>query len=389
MKYHLDWGRQLEINNNQSSKNEKESSYDKKEFSLEVDSPQKVVIAEHLKRSPEELLKSLQPAFKAIGEMQERIQEVIQPIVSLQEGLQKTIRPLYGMIDDVRKRIITTMESIDFKKIHDAAMILEENTIRFKAIMLEIGFPPYDSIPLSHIAYFVRIYDESGTEYTKRFISRYMSLVVYRKEDIRYMQKKWQKAHWLEKRIKVLNSALEGHIHGYYDLTIPTLLAQIEGMLVEGILLLDEPDGRIGYKVQGNFLAQVILGDADTFSFDEEIEKFYTTIILAEFERGKEVKSELSRHAILHGEDVKYGTKLNSLKAILIFDYLFNKLDELYYDIENSKQEIRKRLKRTKKSHTRSNGNNTGKGHIENEKRYSKDKDDLKRNNSTELNSDQ
>jgi hypothetical protein len=380
---------------NQFSKNEKDSSKkefskslnqdmsnDKKEVALKESSPQKRVLAEQLKRNPEELIKSLQPTFQAIGEMQERMHEVIQPIISFQEGMQKTLQPLSRMIGDVRQRIITTLESIDFKKIHDAAKILEKNTIRFKAIMLEIGFPPHDSIPLSHISYFVRIYDEIGIDYAKRLISRYMTLVLYREEELRTMQKKWQRADWLEKRIKVLNSALDGHIQGYYDLTIPTLLAQIEGMLVEGILSLDEPVGKIGYKVQENFLAQVILGDTNTFSFDEEIEKIYTTIILAEFERGKEVESELSRHAILHGEDVKYGTKLNSLKAILIFDYLFNKLNELYYDIEKSKQEIRKRRRRTKKGHNRRYANNAGKGRMRNKK--SNNKDNMKRNNGRE-----
>jgi len=34
------------------------------------------------------------------------------------------------------------------------------------------------------------------------------------------------------------------------------------------------------------------------------------------------LKSEISRHAILHGADVKYGTASNSLKTILCFDFL-------------------------------------------------------------------
>ncbi|RHW38174.1 hypothetical protein D1B31_15505 [Neobacillus notoginsengisoli] len=354
--------------NNQDMKNHNNEIIHKGEISEEV------IVAEQLKRYHQQLQTALQPAFQAVAKMQGRMQDVAQSINLISEGMQKTLQPLYRRIGDVRQSIIKVLESIDFKKIHEAAKALEENTIRFKAIMIELGLPPHDSIPTYHISYIVRFYDEKGIDYTKRLISRYMSLMLYDKKALWNMQKAWQKAKWLENRIKILDSVIEGHLKGYYDLTIPTLLAQIEGILVEGILTLDETDDKIGYRIQKNFLAQVILGDTNTFSFDIAIERIYTTIILAEFERGKEVNSELSRHAILHGEDVKYGTKMNSLKAILIFDYLFNKLDELYHDIEKSKQEIRKRRRGMKKSHNSRYGNKTSNGRIRNLKHKSKDK---------------
>jgi len=39
-------------------------------------------------------------------------------------------------------------------------------------------------------------------------------------------------------------------------------------------------------------------------------------------ERGWPAWNELNRHQVLHGESVDYGTRLNSLKAISLLNYL-------------------------------------------------------------------
>jgi len=71
--------------------------------------------------------------------------------------------------------------------------------------------------------------------------------------------------------------------------------------------------------------AKKLLNDTDNYSFDEAIQKYYLDIILAGFEHGTVPKSFLSRHAILHGGDTNYGNITNSLKSILLFDYLQDK----------------------------------------------------------------
>ncbi len=302
----------------------------------------------------EHFQKQIRKSMESFTFVQERIHKTLQSLsIGLNEGISRAVCITNG----IRQRIESVFNSVEFREqlrqIQEGAKRLKEITPRFKAIMLEIGFPPHSSILMFHINDIVQIYDNRGVEYTKRLIERYMTLFVYREEEIRGMQETWQKAKWLEKRIEVINCVIDGHLKGYYQLTVPTLLAQIEGILVDGILTLDEikPNDKIGYGKQKNFLTQVILGETGVLSFDEQIEEFYTTIILANFERGKEINSDLSRHAILHGEDTNYGTKLNSLKTILIFNYFFEKLDELYKDIEKSKYEIQQRRKRKSKGY--------------------------------------
>ena len=44
--------------------------------------------------------------------------------------------------------------------------------------------------------------------------------------------------------------------------------------------------------------------------------------VFVKFQWGDPLSSSLSRHAILHGGDTDYATALNSVKALLLFDFV-------------------------------------------------------------------
>lgn len=300
---------------------------------------------------PDELVESL----KQIAAVRERAVQAILPAIQaispVAQALSKQILAMssfFESIGAIGQRIQETLDSFDFKErlisLREWAKEAEETTLSFKTIVVELGFPPHNFMPMYSRQRVIQLYEEKGIEYTKRFLERYMCMFVYDKETLIEMCNSWQRAEWLEKRSSIINTVIEGHLNGYYRLTVPAMLAQIEGVLVEGILKLEAvaPDEQIQYEHQKSFLGQFLLGDKGSFSFDEQIEEFYLNTVLANFDRGKEVESDLSRHAILHGEDVSYGTKINSLKGILIFDYLFDKLNDAYKDIEESKLEIKR-----------------------------------------------
>ncbi|PED72997.1 hypothetical protein [Bacillus pseudomycoides] len=278
----------------------------------------------------------------------ERVARAIAPITQHMENRMQAISSVFDSIGAIGQRIQDTLNNFDYydrlSNLRELAQRHEEATLKFKTIMIELGFPPHDFMPINITGYVIQLYEEKGIEYTKRFLERYMCMFVYNKETLIEMHNSWQQAEWLEKRLPIISTVIEGHFNGYYMLTVPVILAQIEGVLVEGILKLEAvaPDEQIKYKHQKSFLGQFLLGNKSSFSFDEQIEEFYLNTVLVNFDRGKEIESDLSRHAILHGEDVNYGTKINSLKGILIFDYLFDKLNEAYKDIEKSKLEIKR-----------------------------------------------
>lgn len=265
-----------------------------------------------------------------------KARQQIKKVVDLEERINQIMAPALNALKNVEQYLTSINFHERLLELREAADVYQESTIKFKTIIVEAGFPPSSEMPLIDTIRIVDIYDRKGIEYTTRFINRYLSLYVFDEEFIRSIQKSWRSADWLYSRQEILDKVIEGHFKNFYELTVPTILAQIEGIIIDGMLAIGEAKAgdKISYKMQKSFLSAVLLNDMDTFSFDEEIENIYTGTVLAGFERGGEIPSSLSRHAILHGEDTKYGTKLNSLKAILIFDYFFHKLDKLYASLE-------------------------------------------------------
>ncbi|PFR98852.1 hypothetical protein [Bacillus cereus] len=320
-------------------------------------------------------------ALREVASVGEQIKLAMPSIGAELRNTIHTLRDAFNSVSSVGQTIREALKTFDFeeelKVLREQAKIAEETTINFKTIMLKMEFPPHDNIPLSGMKRIVMLYENKGMEYTKRFVTRYMTLFIFNNNTLKEIRNSWQRAKWLEERMPILENAIDGHINSYYSLTIPTILAQTEGILVDGMLRLEavDLDEEIGYINQKDFLRQFLLGRNTSFSFDKQIETFYIKTILARFDRGKEVKSDLSRHAILHGENLKYGTKINSLKAILVFDYIFDKLNRSYRDVEKSKEEIRQRRIRRAKRNTQGNT----KGRATQKQRF-------KRNNQQNLN---
>ena len=296
----------------------------------------------------QQMATQLQVISPIVQQITTQMQQTISPIAQQITTQMQTLSSVFNSVGIIGQRMQETLNSFNFQeRLHDLrelAKRAEETTLSFKTIVIELGFPPHDFMPIYSMKRVIQLYEEKGIEYTRRFLERYMCMFAYSKETLIEIYNSWQQEKKKKKRLPIINTVIEGHFNGYYMLTVPTILAQIEGILVEGILKLEavDPDVKIKYEHQKNFLGQFLLGSKSLFSFDEQIEEFYLKTVLANFDRGKEVGSDLSRHAILHGEDVNYGTKINSLKGILVFDYLFDKLNEAYKDIEKSKLEVKR-----------------------------------------------
>ncbi|WP_088345153.1 hypothetical protein [Bacillus cereus] len=296
-------------------------------------------------------------AFREAASIGEQIKLAIPSIgVELRDTIH-TLKDAFNSVGSIGQDIREVLKTFNFeeelKVLREQAKLAEEITVNFKTIMIKMDFPPHDHIPMLGMKRIIILYEEKGMEYTKRFVTRYMTLFIFNNNTLKEIRDSWQCAKWLEGRMPILEEAIDGHINSYYFLTVPTILAQTEGILVDGMLKLGavDLDEEIGYVDQKDFLRQFLLGRINSFSFDKQIETFYIKTILARFDRGKEVKSDLSRHAILHGGDIKYGTKINSLKTILVFDYIFDKLNRSYRDIEKSKDVIRqRRIKKAKRN---------------------------------------
>ncbi|WP_242293860.1 hypothetical protein [Bacillus cereus group sp. BfR-BA-01381] len=210
------------------------------------------------------------------------------------------------------------MRSIDERE-EEEAIQREE----FKKVMMEMGYPPPDTMFPNEMAMVIE-YRKKGKENIRKEFDEYIDNV-YRKQDLEQMRDGWISAEWCKERWGILADAMDAYFLEKYSLIIPVLIIQAEGIIAQAKGHTGQMSGK---QLQGHI--EEILGDKSIKSFDDAITKFYKDTVLAKFAHGDLIDSFLSRHAILHGADVDYPTKQNALKTILLFDYLFDKINNLY-----------------------------------------------------------
>lgn len=130
-------------------------------------------------------------------------------------------------------------------------------------------------------------------------------------EDVRQA---WKADVLISARLPILVDALKAHEEGQYNLSVPVLLAQLEGMVAEA----KQHTGRFNTKTLFNYLEPIA---TDGSRFQQIAAKLVVDTLWAGFTHGLP-PPPLSRHAILHGADATYGTGANSLRAILYFDII-------------------------------------------------------------------
>ncbi|MCA1025736.1 hypothetical protein LCM23_06500 [Cytobacillus kochii] len=210
----------------------------------------------------------------------------------------------------------------------------EDDMIVFKFAIVSMGYPPPHSMDIPTMRMIANSYKEDK-EYTKSIIDQLM-VDYYNDEVIEIIHDSWEAKEILKKRIHILRKVIMGYKLGFHDLVIPTLLAQFEGLLVDCFKI----DDNVGGKIISALLEELLLKDSNAeWDFDEAIHYYYTKNLLATFKHGKKLKSLISRNAILHGADIKYGIAQNSIKVILLFDYIVHCLEDISEETISKGQE--------------------------------------------------
>ncbi|MBW7884652.1 MAG: hypothetical protein H3C34_18840 [Caldilineaceae bacterium] len=134
----------------------------------------------------------------------------------------------------------------------------------------------------------------------------------YRIHGLQDLRREWEQDPLIAPRLPILLDALTAHEEGRYTLSVPVILAQLEGIVAAA----REHEGRFTIKTLIKYLELIRTQGS---RFQRITAKYVVEILWCDFYHGAEVP-ELSRHAILHGADVEYGTASNSLRTILYFD---------------------------------------------------------------------
>lgn len=119
-------------------------------------------------------------------------------------------------------------------------------------------------------------------------------------------------------RSHIISSAIKAHRNGEYYLSIPVLLAQTDGVCKEviGQYLFIKKDRKPQTAI---YVEQVA---ADIYKAALLSPLAASTPISASEKERDEGFNLLNRHMVLHGESLDYGSRLNSLKAISLINYV-------------------------------------------------------------------
>ncbi|MCY7829884.1 hypothetical protein MOB37_18570 [Bacillus spizizenii] len=226
----------------------------------------------------------------------------------------------------------------EIKPIYESLLILREQfDIRdsVNAVIIESGYPPIWEIDII-------LEIQNKMEDTKEFEDFDVSSIIidyFKSEKIGHFLDDWSRFPFLQERMPILESVIECHKSGLYYSSVSTLLPQFEGVIFEFF--------NHSYKYKENYLRiyleQLLLTSykAEGDSFNDKVMQYYKKYILVGF-YGKEVASEISRHAFAHGYLKNFGTEQNSLKLLLLFNqivtFLFEMDDE---EIEKAKTLVR------------------------------------------------
>lgn len=128
----------------------------------------------------------------------------------------------------------------------------------------------------------------------------------------------------LSNREDIILAALKAHENGEYVLSVPVLMIQVDGICMEvtkGYLFMT--DKKTKKPQPAKFVdkyAQQFTNHIIKLALMEPLAQKHS-INFSCGERGDSF-TELNRHEVIHGDDLSYGTRINSCKAISLLNYV-------------------------------------------------------------------
>lgn len=262
---------------------------------------------------------SLQPYFKLLEQQLPFIQSVM---ASFAQAMSQYVAPLLKL----QEPLLRIIESERQRK--RVTVAFQECNLWLAPSMIEL------------CEQITQLYYEGKKQVIPSIISRH-----YKKNDWAILKKtvnNWRSNKFFRPRMEIILDALDAHIDGKYTLSVPALLPHIEGIALDIIKKYDIPKldkplifTKDTYGSNGVVTSpsRVFAQAAATFSFEEfiAIESFlyylektlyFSPHGIRKGLRTLKKESQLKRHAILHGVQIKYATPMNSLRCFLALDVL-------------------------------------------------------------------
>jgi hypothetical protein len=135
------------------------------------------------------------------------------------------------------------------------------------------------------------------------------------------------------KRWKIINDTVNAHESQLYTLSIPVILAQVDGIANEMFNI--SIFGTV-YKTENPKTKQARLKVINEDRKSSEAIFLYPLDILTSFNNyhTKNDARVLNRNNVMHGSDISYDTEINSLRCFVLLNYVLD-ITEIYFEKEN------------------------------------------------------
>lgn len=267
---------------------------------------------------PEEFSSSLKNIQGVVGnwnrQMAAMYQAISEPIQALQEAYKEMMRPVREFAELLKKQVpyyvrMTNQVFVSLKKQDErgAAMLQEINKE-----LIPHGWIFSPSLPVLSIEKIYLQLKDKGVEEIIEIITEYFSNKVCKEIIQSICSKSEFSAH-----SHLIRDAFQAHCDGKYTLSIPVFLAQAEGTFIE----------HFQDKLYSTKKKKYLRKNSSSFTLInvmvESFENFIRDVLAESYCINKKIPEGIfARHPILHGRSVGYGTKENSIKAILLLDYV-------------------------------------------------------------------
>ncbi|WFR57146.1 hypothetical protein QA584_26645 [Anaerocolumna sp. AGMB13025] len=256
-----------------------------------------------LDRYKEELRTAIRPALESISKIN---------VVASAEIIANSLKEFSRRIQEITKPVFDAFKGIDFKPYF-------EWVDDYILIASEYEWVIYDDMEISDLRKIVDIHNSS--EYTQNQKEKlvndlYLSYLTYEVvESILTDMISRDRLNSMQHILEEIRFAF--HKKKFY-LCCSTLIPLIEGAVF------DTFDGEF-YCRQDRFLNRIkSLSDSKISSI---VLNIFESKLFSNFLYGQELESNISRHAIMHGFDRKYGNMVTFYKLLLLFSTLIDWLD--------------------------------------------------------------
>jgi hypothetical protein len=285
----------------------------------------------------QEIGERTQKVFGPLRKQQEQLQKAIQTLVKLQNPLQKSLAlihsyeerrrvnfnssellkfalPDLGPVTKLAEELGRTIERFSinpfFKGLQRSFEELPPQTKESLILLGKHGWYLDLEMPISYL-FELRITIEKGDviEAEKILVKNFEKRLDEIEEFI---------VNRFPSRKKLINAAFKAHRHQEFELSIPVLLAQSDGICKEVInkyFFMKQ-----NQKPQTAIYVEHFVSNA----YQKALLTPFTCTLPINMSKGErnEDFNDFNRHMVLHGESLDYGTKNNSLKAISLINYV-------------------------------------------------------------------